>query len=561
MNKRNEKSVGATSSRPHFEEMTKYNKGITLIALIITIIVMLILVGVTVNVALNGGLFDTAKQAASGMSMAQIQERAEMVKYMLKADVESGNITGVVKAEYLNRLKTEFGVTDNEIKNNKIVIEDGKYDIVIKNADLDIEVREHTDYVDTTSILSLNYRTSNTEVDGKIYATTMHFELGTNFTEEEYVQLKQEEAANKTINQKREIVLEYLSAEDGITITSIDHYCLVQINEVLEKNKFDTCNTLKECLANEVVRGFFELEDDEELTEGQIYNYFINGNISKEMTEEEVVESLHSSIDYESIAKNEYAWVTRRLKTYITDNNEEKPFQGTHIYTDVYEGTETLSYSIYKNGTYDFIVKDYQGTEIFREKIVINNIETINNPVIVPEGGDWTIIASSIGRYIGNDSNVIVPLQIGNTKSNHMYDTFQQFSTSSYNYDFLESVIVPEGMRSIGVAAFTGCSNLKNVSLPSSLTSIGSDAFKNCTSLEEITLPNKLTRIIDYSFENCTSLTEITIPSSVTTIYSDAFNGCTSLTTIYVEAGSTLTIPETKPWGAPNATVTVLPAE
>ena len=38
-------------------------------------------------------------------------------------------------------------------------------------------------------------------------------------------------------------------------------------------------------------------------------------------------------------------------------------------------------------------------------------------------------------------------------------------------------------------------------------------------------------------------------------------NGCTNLTNIYIEAGSTLTIPETTPWGAPNATVTVLPTE
>ncbi len=44
--------------------MQKNHKGITLIALIITIIVMIILVGVTVTVALNGGLFTTAKQAA-----------------------------------------------------------------------------------------------------------------------------------------------------------------------------------------------------------------------------------------------------------------------------------------------------------------------------------------------------------------------------------------------------------------------------------------------------------------------------------------------------------------
>ena len=38
----------------------KGQKGITLVALVITIIVMLILVGVSVTVALKGGLFKTA---------------------------------------------------------------------------------------------------------------------------------------------------------------------------------------------------------------------------------------------------------------------------------------------------------------------------------------------------------------------------------------------------------------------------------------------------------------------------------------------------------------------
>ncbi len=45
--------------------MMKGQKGITLVALVITIIVMLILVGVSITVALNGGLFTTAKDAAN----------------------------------------------------------------------------------------------------------------------------------------------------------------------------------------------------------------------------------------------------------------------------------------------------------------------------------------------------------------------------------------------------------------------------------------------------------------------------------------------------------------
>ena len=49
--------------------------GITLIALIITVIVMLILVGVTITVALNGGLFDTTQKAAKGTQKDIERER------------------------------------------------------------------------------------------------------------------------------------------------------------------------------------------------------------------------------------------------------------------------------------------------------------------------------------------------------------------------------------------------------------------------------------------------------------------------------------------------------
>ena len=51
--------------------MMKEQKGITLVALVITIIVMLILVGVSITVALNGGLFNTAKDAANNTQEAR----------------------------------------------------------------------------------------------------------------------------------------------------------------------------------------------------------------------------------------------------------------------------------------------------------------------------------------------------------------------------------------------------------------------------------------------------------------------------------------------------------
>ena len=53
----------------------KEQKGITLIALVITIIVMLILVAVTITMAINGGLFEKAGAAAGQTNNALTQEQ------------------------------------------------------------------------------------------------------------------------------------------------------------------------------------------------------------------------------------------------------------------------------------------------------------------------------------------------------------------------------------------------------------------------------------------------------------------------------------------------------
>jgi len=58
--------------------MLKKQNGITLIALIITIIVMLILVGVTVNIALNGGLFTKADDAKESTQLAMDKEELQI---------------------------------------------------------------------------------------------------------------------------------------------------------------------------------------------------------------------------------------------------------------------------------------------------------------------------------------------------------------------------------------------------------------------------------------------------------------------------------------------------
>ena len=62
--------------------MENKNKGITLIALIITIIILLILVGVSINLAIKGDLFGSAEKAVEGTNDKTAQEQTRVDELM-----------------------------------------------------------------------------------------------------------------------------------------------------------------------------------------------------------------------------------------------------------------------------------------------------------------------------------------------------------------------------------------------------------------------------------------------------------------------------------------------
>ncbi|MCI6730129.1 MAG: leucine-rich repeat protein [Clostridiales bacterium] len=98
----------------------------------------------------------------------------------------------------------------------------------------------------------------------------------------------------------------------------------------------------------------------------------------------------------------------------------------------------------------------------------------------------------------------------------------------------ITTVIISDGVNSIGDAAFYGCTKLINITIPSSLLTIGSDAFVNCAALECITIPNGVTAIGSYAFSNCRSLESITIPNGVTTIECYTFVSCSALKSVVI---------------------------
>lgn len=100
--------------------------------------------------------------------------------------------------------------------------------------------------------------------------------------------------------------------------------------------------------------------------------------------------------------------------------------------------------------------------------------------------------------------------------------------------DQIKSIIVSEGVSTIGSYAFTGLNKVTSVSIPTnSLNTIRTFAFWGCTSLTKISLPESLTVCETAAFRLC-GLKEVGIPRSLSTIPSQAFHQCNELEYVYL---------------------------
>lgn len=169
--------------------------------------------------------------------------------------------------------------------------------------------------------------------------------------------------------------------------------------------------------------------------------------------------------------------------------------------------------------------------------------------------------------------------------------------SSPWNKYPFKTVVISDGVTSIGDWAFYGCKSVTSVTIGNDVTSIGHWAFRDCSSLTSITIgkriinigdlaflecelltsvhisdisawcqivfegyyanpfsyannlylngqlvtdlviPDDVTSIGEGAFQSCTSLTSITIPNSVTSIGDMAFLGCESLTSVTIGNG------------------------
>ena len=140
---------------------------------------------------------------------------------------------------------------------------------------------------------------------------------------------------------------------------------------------------------------------------------------------------------------------------------------------------------------------------------------------------DETMTAEVAGTYHVETSGTITVPETFVAKDGKTYtvtaigDNFLYFDGCPYSSGCSE-VVLPKTIKSIGKYAFCD-TNIKSINLPEGLESIGEAAFKDCVYLELAELPSTLKHLDDWAFYNCTNITISTLPGAIETLGKGVF--------------------------------------
>ena len=131
----------------------------------------------------------------------------------------------------------------------------------------------------------------------------------------------------------------------------------------------------------------------------------------------------------------------------------------------------------------------------------------------VSYNSDWGTVSTLISNAA--DTKTVALNFSGITISDNLF-SFQQVA----NRGNITSVVMPNGLKTLTIGAFSLCTSLNNVGWSPALTSIGNLAFYK-TGFTSITIPEGVTSIGSQAFAFCHSLGSITFPATLQTVGQD----------------------------------------
>ena len=233
------------------------------------------------------------------------------------------------------------------------------------------------------------------------------------------------------------------------------------------------------------------------------YNIYTDKNGKKYMYDDYTKTVYDYSEDnYKTIGENKFYLPTENKEVNVSDLTPVKEIIDTSFYTYTIDSDE-----IWYNG----------GTE----------------PVYSGKTGDcdWkydkdtkTLTISGKGATDGYDKFLPAPWSAFNVENLVIEDGVEWLRYRAFTGLNIETLTLPDSVKTVGMVAFENCKKLKNINLSKNLESIGGGAFSGCTSLESVNIPDKVTEIGPFAFAGCTNLSNITVADSVYEMGAHAFD-------------------------------------
>ena len=296
----------------------------------------------------------------------------------------------------------------------------------------------------------------------------------------------------------------------------------ISFNENCFLEKIETC-AFKDCIALVNV----DLPNYLEIIEGAAFNNCYNlASISfGERLQEIRINAFYNCINLVNLTLPSTIKVIGNNAFYNCSKLIYIILQGTEVPT-ITETTFNGTVTGFKIFVDEETLVDYKADKIWRGYISqliptqnICSVEGYEKYVVTPNSEGYRLVS-----YIGGDEDISVTIK-SNVSENIKITEIGEYAIGQ----FVENLVLEEGIKTIVQRAFVNADNLVSVQIPSSVTRIGAYAFANVTSLRTITIVNdeskisKLKTISEYAFYNCKYVNTITLPQSLEEIGSYAF--------------------------------------
>lgn len=485
----------------------KENKGITLIALVITIIVLLILAGITIaTLTGNNGILTKTNEAKE---QTEIGKEKEIVKLATTTVITTNN------AIDKDSLQSELNRTAGDKK---------------------------------TEVYDYNQKFQIYFIDSKRY-----YEIDKNFNIELInVTNGEKRISLKCINSKKEVLKE-------IEIITLNDNSIIEPPEIekYEPSESSFSKTITQDTEIDIL--YYYVIQKEDLV-------FTGLNSSGNVTENESEIKSYMIGDGSSNSKNALTSIINYdFVLYVPEEYNGKVVNkiGNYAFSRASNLTKLqISNNIITIGAWTFL-----GCNKFKLLEIPDNVQIITADAfhdcsgienvqigkgVKSIGGNAFVNCDSLKRVIYNNESTAIASNGFNCKNwteieiNDDSKTFKVIDNVLYSYDLSKIIKVPTGYKgnfemidsveNIGNWSFFGCTKLRKVKFGSNIKNIDSGSFWSCTSLEKVENLDKVKTIAVDAFHNCPKLNNVIINEDVNYIGGNAFVSCDELKTVIINS-------------------------